>query len=206
MVKITSLYQHPENSVMHGQDDIVQTTVALQVPDAPGLFIPPGTYGRILRVVDGQVSLVHWECEHCGIVVLLLRMLQRSGSKYQLEEVDASLDLLQQMLSANKVLAQLLLDLDEAVATVTARSDGRMESSLSVDVVGMICAIINGLVQNSNSDVMLASCLHILGSFALCSPQQVILELSRTSLFQPISSSLGYILFSLSLYASKPTL
>jgi hypothetical protein len=37
----------------------------------------------------------------------------------------------------------------------------------SVDVVGMICAIINGLVQNSNSDVMLASCLHILGSFAL---------------------------------------
>jgi hypothetical protein len=98
----------------------------------------------------------------------------------------------------------LLLDLDEAVATVTARSDGRMESSLSVDVVGMICAIINGLVQNSNSDVMLASCLHILGSFALCSPQQVILELSRTSLFQPISSSLGYILFSLSLFASNP--
>ncbi|CAM6047081.1 unnamed protein product [Sphagnum compactum] len=191
MVKITSFYQHPENSVMHGQDDIVQTTVALQVPDAPGLFIPPGTYGRILRVVDGRVSLVHWECEHCGIVVLLLRMLQQSASKYQLEEVDASLDLLQQMLSANKVLAQLLLDLDEAVATVTARSDGRMESSLSVDVVGMICAIINGLVQNSNTDVMLASCLHILGSFALCSPQQVILELSRTSLFQPISSSLG---------------
>jgi hypothetical protein len=57
-------------------------------------------------------------------------MLQQSASNYQLEEVDASLDLLQQMLSANKVLAQLLLDLDEAVATVTARSDGRMESSL----------------------------------------------------------------------------
>jgi nuclear pore complex protein Nup188 len=103
MVKITSFYQHPENFMMHGQDDIVQTTVALQVPDAPGLFIPPGTYGRILRVVDGRVSLVHWECEHCGIVVLLLRMLQQSASKYQLEEVDASLDLLQQMLSANKV-------------------------------------------------------------------------------------------------------
>jgi hypothetical protein len=61
MVKITSFYQHPENFMMHGQDDIVQTTVALQVPDAPGLFIPPGTYGRILRVVDGRVSLVHWE-------------------------------------------------------------------------------------------------------------------------------------------------
>jgi hypothetical protein len=32
--------------------------------------------------------------------------------------------------SLQQVLAQLLLDLDEAVATVTARSDGRMESSL----------------------------------------------------------------------------
>jgi hypothetical protein len=30
----------------------------------------------------------------------------------------------------SQVLAQLLLDLDSAVATVTARCDGRMESSL----------------------------------------------------------------------------
>jgi hypothetical protein len=121
-------------------------------------------------------------------VILLLRMLQRSASGYQLEEVHASLHLLQQMLASNKVrqsydrvlvsyikyllkfrikkrylvcqkqnavflvpaagfatlyvhglcfifvmlqvLAQLLLDLDGAVATVTARHDGRLEDCL----------------------------------------------------------------------------
>lgn len=61
MVKITSLYQHPEGSVMLDRTDMVQTNVALQVPDAPGLLIPQGTYGRILKVIDGRVSLVHWE-------------------------------------------------------------------------------------------------------------------------------------------------
>lgn len=46
---------------MHDKGDVVQTNVALQVPDAPGLLIPRGTYGRILRVIDGRVSLVHWQ-------------------------------------------------------------------------------------------------------------------------------------------------
>lgn len=41
--------------------NVVQTNVALQVPDAPGLMIPRGTSGRISRVIDGRVSLVHWE-------------------------------------------------------------------------------------------------------------------------------------------------
>lgn len=36
-----------------------------------------------------------------------------------------------------------------------------------IDVVGMICAIINGLVQSGGNDEMLSSCLQILGSFAL---------------------------------------
>lgn len=47
------------------------------------------------------------QCEHSGIIILLLRMLQRSASGYQLEEVHASLDLLQQMLASNKVLNPL---------------------------------------------------------------------------------------------------
>lgn len=60
-VKITSLYQHPEGAVMHENGNVVQTNVALQVPDAPGLMIPRGTSGRISRIIDGRVSLVHWE-------------------------------------------------------------------------------------------------------------------------------------------------
>ncbi|XP_024375793.1 uncharacterized protein [Physcomitrium patens] len=191
MVKVTSLYQHPEGAVMCEKGSVLQTNVTLLVPGAPGLMIPRGTYGRISRVIDGRVSLVHWECEHSGILILLLRMLQRSASGYLLEEVHASLDLLQQMLSSNKVLAQLLLDLDGAVATVTARRDGRMEDFLRIDVVAMICAIINGLAQSRGNYVMLSSCMHILGSFALCSPEQVMEELGRTSLLQPFGSSIG---------------
>lgn len=53
---------------MHDKGDVVQTNVALQVPDAPGLLIPRGTYGRILRVIDGRVSLVHWQVGHISIV------------------------------------------------------------------------------------------------------------------------------------------
>lgn len=52
---------------MHDKGDVVQTNVALQVPDAPGLLIPRGTYGRILRVIDGRVSLVHWQVGHSSI-------------------------------------------------------------------------------------------------------------------------------------------
>lgn len=40
---------------------VLQTNVTLLVPGAPGLMIPRGTYGRISRVIDGRVSLVHWE-------------------------------------------------------------------------------------------------------------------------------------------------
>ncbi|KAG0574974.1 hypothetical protein KC19_VG307200 [Ceratodon purpureus] len=191
MVIVTSLYQHPEGSVMHEKGSVVQTKFALQIADAPGLIIPRGTYGRISRVIGGRDSLVHWECEHSGIVILLLRMLQRSASGYQLEEVHASLDLLQQMLGSNKIIAHLLLDLDGAAATVTGRHDGRMEDCLRIDVVAMICAIVNGLAQSGGNDVMLSFCLHILRSFALCSPQQVMEELGRTSLLQPFGSSIG---------------
>lgn len=52
---------------MHDKGGVVQTNVALQVPDAPGLLIPRGTYGRILRVIDGRVSLVHWQVCHISI-------------------------------------------------------------------------------------------------------------------------------------------
>ena len=38
MVKVTSLYQHPEGAVMFGNGSVVQTNVALQIPDAPGLI------------------------------------------------------------------------------------------------------------------------------------------------------------------------
>jgi len=55
----------------------------------------------------------------------------------------------------------------------------------------MICAIINGLVQSGGNDEMLSSCLQILGSFALCSPEQVIEDLGRTNLLQPFGSSIG---------------
>jgi hypothetical protein len=66
VVKVTSLYQHPEGAVMHEKGSVVQTNVALQIPDAPGLMIPRGTYGRISRVIDGRVSLVHWEVNTCN--------------------------------------------------------------------------------------------------------------------------------------------
>ncbi|BBM99100.1 nuclear pore complex protein Nup188 [Marchantia polymorpha subsp. ruderalis] len=192
MVDITCLYQRHELSLTNESGTMVQTPVTLQVPDAPGLLIPAGSSGSILRELDGGVCLVRWECKHSGIVVLLLRMLQRSSVSYQFEEVLATVDLINRMLTCNKVLTQLLLDLDGASATVGARRDGRMESSLRLDVVSMICCVINGLVQNSGDDKMVASCIGILTSFALCCPERVMMELGQSILLQPSGSYLSF--------------
>ncbi|KAL2650470.1 hypothetical protein R1flu_018598 [Riccia fluitans] len=188
MVDITCLYQRDEASLMNETGTMVQTRFTLQVPDAPGLRIPAGSSGFILRELDAGVCLVRWECKHSGIVVLLLRMLQRSNKSSQFEEVFAIVHLINRMLASNKILTQLLLDLDEAAAVVEARGDERMDSSLRLDAVSMICCVTNGLVQNSGDDRMIASCIGILSSFALCCPDRVMMVLGQSILLQPLGS------------------
>ncbi|KAL3701186.1 hypothetical protein R1sor_019208 [Riccia sorocarpa] len=185
MVDITCLYQRDESSLMNETGTMVQTRFTLQVPDAPGLRIPAGSSGFVLREFDASLCLVRWECKHSGIVVLLLRMLQRSNNSSQFEEVFAIVHLINQMLACNKILTQLLLDLDESAAVVEARRDGRMDSSLRLDAVSMICCAINGLVQNSGDDRMIASCIGILSSLALCCPDRVMTVLGHSILLQP---------------------
>lgn len=62
---------------MHENGSVVQTNVALQIPDAPGLMIPGGTYGRVSRVVGERVSLVHWE-----VSTYLLNTLAGNSSSF----------------------------------------------------------------------------------------------------------------------------
>ncbi|CAM6095025.1 unnamed protein product [Calypogeia fissa] len=188
-VEITCLYQRDERSLINESGSMVHTTVALQVPDAPGLLIPAGTSGRVLREVSGGVCLVRWECKHSGLVVLLLRMLQRSVHGYQMVEVQAIVDLINSMLSSNKTLTQFLLDLDVSSATITGRADGRIERSLRVDVVSMICSVINAFVHNSADNVVtIASCVGILTSCSSCCPEHVMTKLGQSMLFQPSGS------------------
>eukprot|EP00249_Psilotum_nudum_P036507 c7711_g1_i1 orf=103-2532(+) len=183
MVEITSLYEHSkQSSVCIGQ--VVQIALPLQVPGAPGLLIPAGTRGHILQLIDDSFSLVHWECEHSGIVVILVRMLDQSLKDFESKEVHANLNLICSILSSNKMLARLLLELDCSVVTVGARSNGLMEKSLRVDVLNIICLIMNILLERFGNTEAVVLCMKILSVFSLCCPGQVMLKLNGTSLFQ----------------------
>lgn len=65
-------------------------------------------YARMKVTGSNGFRNIHLQCKHSGIVVLLLRMLQRSSVSYQFEEVLATVDLINRMLTCNKVTMQLL--------------------------------------------------------------------------------------------------
>eukprot|EP01018_Ginkgo_biloba_P018782 Gb_15236 [translate_table: standard] len=184
MVKITSLYQSPGYSYLNDGSSTVQTHISLQVPGASGLFVPAGTIGHVLKVVDEDVILVRWECMHSGILVLLFRLMQEFSSDQQYEELIGSLDLLSRLLSFNKALALTLLELDASLVVESARFDGRMEKTLRVDVIKIICTLINNLVPICKESKTLALCITVLCKFSDCSPGRVVTEVFKTLLFQ----------------------
>ncbi|GBG60473.1 hypothetical protein CBR_g5647 [Chara braunii] len=194
LTPMASMYELPSGAFDEQDATSVRTPKDLTVPGAPGLLIPAGTSGQILRSMDNFVVLVQWQCEHSSILVLLLRMAEivKQGPGLQsddsgIRELRAFLSLLDKMLEANHVLAQLLLDLDHSAVVEVTQSLGRVQDRLSgnISVVKMICLVVHELVLHFPDVEMIAACLRILSSFVPCYPDMVLQEISKTSLLQP---------------------
>ncbi|KAH9325907.1 hypothetical protein KI387_006085, partial [Taxus chinensis] len=184
MSKITSLFQSRGFSYVNNDSHIVQAHISLQVPGAPGLAIPAGAFGRVMKIVDEDLILVCWESMHSGILVILLRLMQNFSSDQEHEEFVGSLELLSQILTFNKGLTLKLLELDSSQVVQTARCYGCIEKTLRVDAVKIICNLINNLVSVRNGSKVVALCITVLCKFFDCFPAQVVSQIFKTLLFQ----------------------
>lgn len=185
MTKITTLFQSDGFSYENNDSKTVQAHISLQVPGAYGLIIPVGTIGHIMKMVNEDVILVRWESMHSGILVVLIRLMQELSSDQQYEEVVGSLELLCRMLSFNKALTLKLLELDGSPVVEMTRIYGCMEKTLRVDVINIICSLINNLVPISKDSKIPALCITVLCNFCDCSPSRVFTEIFKTVVFQP---------------------
>lgn len=185
MLKITCLYHTDAHVALESDVQVIRTTVPLQVPGAPGLLIPAGSNGLVIRVIDEHTTLVRWECKHSAIVVLLFRLMGACTLDNSWSDVYASLNLMSHMLLSNKMLAELLLELDNSVACTGARDDGRMEKTARINVLDVICILLDKLLDGAGDISAVSLCMEILGVFAACCPTKVMSELSRTTLLQP---------------------
>lgn len=185
MTKIATLFQSNGISYENNDSRTVQAHISLQVPGASGLVIPVGTIGHVMKVVNEDVILVRWESMHSGILVMLIRMMQELSSDQQYEELVGSLEMLSRILSFNKALTLKLLELDGSPIVEMTRIYGYMEKTLRVDVINIICSLINNLVPISKDSRIPALCITILCNFCDCSPSRVFTEIFKTVVFQP---------------------
>lgn len=58
---ITTLYQMPSGTGDARNKDVVRLSFPIAVPGVESMVIPSGTRGFILRAVDENLVLVHWE-------------------------------------------------------------------------------------------------------------------------------------------------
>lgn len=61
MVGISSLFEISGDSVVSNISQMVETRHPLHVPGFEGLLIPGQTRGRVLKIVDSNISLIRWE-------------------------------------------------------------------------------------------------------------------------------------------------
>lgn len=189
MTKITTLFQRHGISYENNDSQTVQAHISLQVPGASGLVIPAGTIGHVMKVVNEDVVLVRWESMHSGILVVLIRLMQELSSDQHYEELVGSLELLSRMLSFNKALTLKLLELDGSPVVEMTRIYGYMEKTLRVDVINIICSLINNLVPISKGSKIPALCINVLCNFCDCFPSRVYTEIFKTVVFQPCTNT-----------------
>lgn len=60
-VGLSSLFEISRGSVVNSASSSVETQRPLCVPGLEGFLIPSKTRGRILKLIDGNTSLVRWE-------------------------------------------------------------------------------------------------------------------------------------------------
>ena len=61
MSGITLPFEIPGGSCVVNIYDIIETRQQLRIPGVEGLIIPRGIRGHVLKVIDANFILVHWE-------------------------------------------------------------------------------------------------------------------------------------------------
>ena len=83
---ITTLYQMPSGTgAAAGNKNVVRLSFPIAVPGVESIVIPSGTRGLILRSVDENLVLVHWEV----ILYMLFRLDFRKVQLFYLHSIAA---------------------------------------------------------------------------------------------------------------------
>ncbi|XP_068639968.1 uncharacterized protein [Aristolochia californica] len=188
MAGVASLFEIPAASSVESMSHIVETSHPLSLPGLEGFLIPSGTRGHILKTVVGNIALVRWECMQSGIYILLLRL----GQEFHLnsyEDVFVILDLLCRLVAFNMDLCFALMNVDKSLAVQTVEVSRRLENSLCVDAVKIICVMINKLAFSASSVGVMSMCINILSKMLKCSPSHVVTVASITNILDLGTSS-----------------
>ncbi|KAH7373923.1 hypothetical protein KP509_17G079400 [Ceratopteris richardii] len=85
------------------------------------------------------------------------------------------------MLSCSKKIAEAFLKLNRSDICQGAHSDGRMSMTVSVDILVVLCLLLDKLLDVLDHNATAALCIQVLGTFVECCPQRVMLELQKPS-------------------------
>ncbi|ERN13437.1 hypothetical protein AMTR_s00041p00195800 [Amborella trichopoda] len=186
MSGMTSLFEVSGAHLSAKTLQLVQTDRHLQFHGIEGLFIPYGTVGAVMKVIDGNVALVRWELPQSGLLVLLVCLCQEFH-QINFEEMLTISDLLCRMVTFSTALRIYLTDIGNSLPLRGSLMGGHVEENLRVDVVAIICNVVDNLVSNTCDGKALSKCVTILGMLMKCSPAWVVAKMLRTKLFLPVT-------------------
>ncbi|XP_002977285.2 uncharacterized protein LOC9638778 isoform X1 [Selaginella moellendorffii] len=186
-IPVICLYRPNQEEESFGS--VIHISSAVQIPNCSGLYIPAGAVGRVLKRYNDGVALVRWECEHSALVTILSCLAQ--WPQESVEGILSIVSLLNKMLSSNKDISLHLVSIDKSVAATTARADGRMDRSLRIDVISLVCSVIKNLVSGCPGELKaIAESVSLLQKLANSFPGQVMAGVEKTGLIQSSDKSI----------------
>ncbi|KAJ0974274.1 hypothetical protein J5N97_016239 [Dioscorea zingiberensis] len=178
---VTSLFEIPHGSHVNVHDTVV-TQHQLYVLGIEGLYIPIGSRGSVLRIVDSNLALVRWEYKCSGVILLLLRVAQSSFSVNN-EETCLALNLFCRMMSFNMAVTSALLNIERLFPAQVDQIGGVVNKNTRIDMVEIICSLILNLAHDVSNAVLVSICIKILALMLKCAPSHVIEVASRMNIF-----------------------
>ncbi|XP_031493788.1 uncharacterized protein LOC116259924 isoform X2 [Nymphaea colorata] len=183
--KIASITMNFEVSGNYIREDfqVLQAQQPIAVPGIEGLVIPTGTMGQVLKVGSDKVALVRWEFMHSGMLILLLRL----ACIFRVEDYDeasAILYLLGCLFSSNKAVASYLMGIEKSATVRAAKMDGHLDKNVRIDLVKIICKMLDDLVSRVRNTSLLSLCVTSLTKLLTCCPHRVLSDALKTKIFE----------------------
>ncbi|WOL09689.1 hypothetical protein Cni_G18442 [Canna indica] len=179
---ITTLFEIPGDHSVKSVSDIIQTPHPVEVPGVEGVIIPSKNYGQVLKVLAPNIALVHWECAHSGILLLVLHMAHEVHLD-NMEDVMDTLKLLYRMISFNKALCFALMSMGNSSPIQQSRNNMQLDMGMRVDVVKIICTLIFKSVQDISHAQILPISLDVLAEMLKCVPSHVTEAMVESNIF-----------------------